>query len=208
MSLGAIDFGIIVDGAVIIVENCVRRLGEAQHRLGRLPDREERLDIVRSATQEMMRPSIFGVFIIMAVYLPILTLTGVEGKMFKPMALTVIMALLGAMLLSLTFIPAAVALCFTGRISEKENLAMRGAKRVYVPLLNASLRNRPAVLASAIVLVVLAGLLATRMGSEFIPSLDEGDIALHAMRIPGTSLTQSTEMKRARRAEDHWNFRK
>jgi cobalt-zinc-cadmium resistance protein CzcA len=197
MSLGAIDFGIIVDGAVIIVENCLRRLGEQQHLLKRLLTRSERMEVVLVAAKEMIRPSIFGVFIIMAVYLPILTLTGVEGKMFRPMALTVIIALLGAMLFSITFIPAAIAMFITGKISEKENLAMRGAKRVYIPLLTSALKNRPAVIASAVVLVALTGLLASKMGSEFIPSLDEGDIALHAMRVPGTSLTQSTEMEYA-----------
>ncbi len=197
MSLGALDFGIIVDGAVIIVENCLRRLGGEQHRRGRLLTRLERLETVLIAAKEMIRPSIFGVLIIMAVYLPILTLTGVEGRMFKPMALTVIIALLGALVFSLTFVPAAVALFITGKVSEKENIAMRAAKRAYVPLLNAALRNRPTVIVAASSLVLLAGLLATRMGSEFIPGLDEGDIALHAMRIPGTSLTQSTEMEHA-----------
>ena len=164
MSLGAIDFGIIVDGAVIIVENCLRRMGEQQHSLKRLLTRTERMEVVLVATKEMIRPSIFGVFIIMAVYLPILTLTGVEGKMFRPMAFTVIIALLGAMLFSITFIPAAIAMFITGKISEKENIAMRGAKRIYIPLLTSSLKNRPTVIAIAAVLVALTGLLAIQDG--------------------------------------------
>ena len=129
MSLGALDFGLIVDGAVIIVENCIRRLTEDQHRLGRVLSREERFQSVFAASREVARPSIFGVFIILAVYLPILTLTGVEGKMFHPMAITVITALFGAMILSVTFVPAAVAIAFRGRISEKENPVMRIAKK-------------------------------------------------------------------------------
>ncbi len=195
MSLGALDFGLIVDGAVIIVENCIRRLAEGQHRLGRLPTREERFALVFSATKEVARPSIFGVFIILAVYLPILTLTGVEGKMFHPMAYTVILALLGAMILSVTFIPAVIAIVFTGPISEKENRVMRAAKALYAPLLTIALKNRAATLAAASMLVLVCGLLATRMGSEFIPSLDEGDVALHALRIPGTGLDQAVAMQ-------------
>lgn len=195
MSLGAIDFGIIVDGAVIIVENCIRRLAEEQHRLKRLLSRPERFAICREATTEVIRPSIFGTTIIMVVYLPILTLVGVEGKMFRPMAFTVIAALLGALLLSLTFVPAAVALFLSGKVSEKENLLMRAAKAAYVPLLKLCLANRALVGLAAAVLVTLCLLLGSRMGSEFIPSLDEGDVALHAMRIPGTSLTQSVDMQ-------------
>ncbi|MCG3117860.1 MAG: CusA/CzcA family heavy metal efflux RND transporter [Candidatus Manganitrophus sp. SA1] len=195
MSLGALDFGLIVDGAVIIVENCIRRLAEEQHRLGRLLTRAERFEIVFDASKEVRKATMFGEMIIMIVYLPILTLSGVEGKMFIPMAFTVIAALLGAMILSVTFIPAAVALLLSGRISEKENFLMRWAKKVYTPLLNLSLANRALVVTAATVLVVLSGLLATRMGSEFIPSLDEGDIAMHALRIPGTSLSQAIEMQ-------------
>jgi cobalt-zinc-cadmium resistance protein CzcA len=197
MSLGALDFGMIVDGAVVIVENCIRRLSEEQRHLGRTLTRAERFDIVFDASKETRRALLFGQMIIMVVYLPILTLTGVEGKMFIPMAFTVIAALLGAMILSVTFIPAAVALFLSGRISEKENFLVRWAKKVYTPLLNLSLANRALVVTAATVLVVLSGLLATRMGSEFIPSLDEGDIAMHALRIPGTSLSQAIEMQHA-----------
>jgi cobalt-zinc-cadmium resistance protein CzcA len=195
MSLGAIDFGIIIDGAVIIVETCLRLLASEQHRLGRLLTTEERFATILEGSREVIRPSLFGTLIIAVVYLPILTLTGVEGKMFTPMAITVLMALAGAAVLSITFVPAAVALFVTGRVSEHENWFMRGARRVYVPLLEGSIRNRKKVAAFAAALVVLAGLAASRMGGEFIPSLDEGDIAMHAMRIPGTSLSQAVEMQ-------------
>ena len=197
MSLGALDFGLIVDGAVIIVENCLRRFGEAQHRLGRLLTREERFELTASATGEVIRPSLFGVLIITLVYVPIFALTGVEGKMFHPMAITVVIALTAAMVLSLTFVPAAVALFVTGRVEEKESPVMRAARRVYQPALDAALRLRTAFVAGAVVLVVIAGFAASRMGSEFVPNLDEGDIALHALRIPGTSLTQAVQMQSA-----------
>ncbi len=195
MSLGALDFGLIVDGAVIIVENCIRRLAEEQRRLARLPTRAERFAVVLDASREVIRPSFFGVFIIMVVYLPILTLSGIEGKMFHPMAYTVVTALLGALLFSLTFVPASVALFFTGRVAERENVIMRLAKTVYVPLLAFCLRFRIAVALGATTLVLFTGLLASRMGTEFIPSLDEGDVALHALRIPGTSLPQAIGMQ-------------
>ncbi|KRG68396.1 efflux RND transporter permease subunit [Pseudoxanthomonas dokdonensis] len=195
MSLGALDFGLIVDGAVIIIENCLRRLAGFQQQTGRQPDREERRELTASATVEVIRPSLFGLAIITAVYLPIFALTGIEGKMFQPMAITVVLALSGAMLLSLTFVPAAVAMFLGGNISEQENRLMRWARRAYVPLLAWSLRRRALVMAGALAAVALCLLLATRLGSEFVPSLDEGDIALHAMRIPGTSLEQSLSMQ-------------
>jgi len=197
MSLGALDFGLIVDGAVIIVENCTRRLGELQHRLGRLPTRDERLDVVLGASREVRQATMFGELIIMIVYLPVLTLTGVEGKMFFPMAFTVVLALLGAMLLSVTFVPAAVAVALTGRVAERENVLIRGTKRLYRPVLALVLRERAVVAVATSVLVVLSGLLGSRMGSEFVPGLDEGDIALHALRIPGTGLEQAVEMQHA-----------
>ena len=195
MSLGALDFGLIVDGAVIIVENCLRRLGQAQHRLGRILTRDERFQETADAAAEVIRPSLFGVLIITLVYIPIFTLTGVEGKMFHPMAFTVVFALTSAMILSLTFVPAAVAMIVSGKVEEKPNLVMRGAAGFYAPVLSLALRLRWAVVALAIVLVSLAGWSASRMGSEFIPQLDEGDIALHALRIPGTSLGQALEMQ-------------
>ena len=195
MSLGALDFGLIVDGAVIIVENCLRRFGEEQHRLGRLLTRDERFEKAERATVEVIKPSIFGVLIITLVYVPIFALTGVEGKMFHPMAFTVVFALTAALILSLTFVPAAVALFVTGKVAEKESPVMRGARSLYQPALEWALRMRVAVIAVAVALVALAGFAASRMGSEFIPNLDEGDIALHALRIPGTSLSQAILMQ-------------
>ncbi len=197
MSLGALDFGLIVDGAVIIVENCLRRFGEAQHSLGRLLTRDERFKLAASASEEVIRPSLFGILIITIVYVPILALEGVEGKTFHPMALTVVIALTAALLLSLTFVPAAVATFVKGKVEEKENRVMRAANARYVPMLDFALRRRQAVLAGAAALVVVSGLAATRLGSEFIPNLDEGDIALHALRIPGTSLSQAVSMQSA-----------
>jgi cobalt-zinc-cadmium resistance protein CzcA len=197
MSLGALDFGLIVDGAVIIVENCLRRMALEQHRLGRALERGERFEAVYEATREVFKPSLVSVLVVALVNIPIFTLTGVEGKMFHPMAFTVVVALLGALVLSVTFVPAAVALFVTGRVEEKENRLMRWSSGVYRPALRAAMRNKAPVVAAAAVIVVLSGLGATRMGSEFIPSLDEGDVALHALRIPGTSLTQAIEMQAA-----------
>jgi cobalt-zinc-cadmium resistance protein CzcA len=195
MSLGALDFGLIVDGAVIIVENCLRRFGERQRELGRLLTREERFDLAAIASGEVIKPGLFGLFIIASVYLPIFALTGIEGKTFHPMAITVVMALTAAMALSLTFVPAAVAQFVTGKVAERETRVMRAASRWYAPLLERALRARRLVIASGVILTLLAGLLATRLGTEFIPNLDEGDVALHAMRIPGTSLTQAVDMQ-------------
>ncbi|WP_107316283.1 CusA/CzcA family heavy metal efflux RND transporter [Achromobacter xylosoxidans] len=196
MSLGALDFGIIVDGAVVIVENCVRRLSHAQEHQGRPLSRSERFHEVFAAAREARRPLLFGQLIIMVVYLPIFALTGVEGRMFHPMALTVVLALLGAMILSVTFVPAAVALFIGKKVSEKENRLMLWAKRRYAPLLDLALRRTPLVLAGATLFVALCGVIASRMGSEFIPNLNEGDIAIQALRIPGTSLSQSLEMQK------------
>ncbi|HAL21797.1 MAG TPA: CusA/CzcA family heavy metal efflux RND transporter [Stenotrophomonas sp.] len=195
MSLGALDFGLIVDGAVIIIENCLRRFGERQHALGRDMTVVERFAETASATAEVIRPSLFGLGIITAVYLPIFALTGVEGKMFHPMAITVVLALTGAMLLCLTFVPAAIALFLGGRVQEKENRLMAWLRRRYQPLLAFTLRRGRWVAVGALVLVLGCGALATRLGSEFVPSLDEGDVAMHAMRIPGTSLAQSVQMQ-------------
>lgn len=194
MSLGALDFGLIVDGAVIIVENCLRRLGQHQPAQGMLP-LADRLRIVLDATREVVRPALFGVFIITAVYIPIFALSGVEGKMFHPMAQTVVLALLAAILLSVTAVPAAVALFICKARPHGESRVARQAERFYAPLLAAAIRKRVAVAAGATLLVVGAGVLASRMGSEFLPSLDEGDIAMHALRIPGTSLTQAVGMQ-------------
>lgn len=195
MSLGALDFGLIVDGAVIIIENCIRRFGLAQHELGRVLTKEERFNLTSVAAAEVIRPSIFGVVIITVVYLPIFTLSGVEGKMFHPMAMTVVMALLSALVLSLTFVPAAVALFISGRIEEKENFIIRFIKKGYEPLLNWSMDNPWRMVSGAVIITALSLLLLLRIGAEFIPSLDEGDIALHAMRVPGTSLSQAISMQ-------------
>lgn len=195
MSLGALDFGIIVDGAVVIVENAIRRLAHAQQHHGRMLTRSERLHEVFAASREARRALIFGQLIIMVVYLPIFALTGVEGKMFHPMAFTVVTALLGAMILSITFVPAAIALFITGKVKEEENVVMRVARQGYEPVLNWVMGNRLPVFAGAVVLVLLSGLVASRMGSEFVPSLSEGDFALQALRVPGTSLSQSVEMQ-------------
>jgi len=195
MSLGALDFGLIVDGAVIIVENCLRHLAEAQKKAGRLLGRAERLKIVFEASREVRRTTMFGEAIIITVYLPILTLSGIEGKMFQPMAFTVVAALVSAMILSVTFVPAAVALFVRGRVAEKENLLMRGAQAAYRPALGWALRSGPAVLTAGVGLVFMSACMVPRLGSEFIPSLDEGDVALHALRIPGTSLSQAVSMQ-------------
>jgi cobalt-zinc-cadmium resistance protein CzcA len=198
MSLGALDFGLIVDGAVIIVENCLRRLGQAGERTGRLADR---VAVVFDATREVIRPALFGVAIITAVYLPIFALTGVEGKMFHPMAFTVVTALLSAMVLSVTFVPACVALLFRGPLPEKENAVVRGVRSLYRPVLGRVLRWRRAVVAVALLWLVLCGALATRLGAEFVPNLDEGDIAMHALRVPGISLEQALALQEGVEAE-------
>ncbi|WP_210557663.1 MULTISPECIES: CusA/CzcA family heavy metal efflux RND transporter [unclassified Pseudomonas] len=195
MSLGALDFGIIVDGAVVIVENTLRRLAHAQQHHGRLLTRAERFKEVFAAAKEARRPLIFGQLIIMVVYLPIFALSGVEGKMFHPMAFTVVIALLGAMLLSVTFVPAAIALFVTGKVKEEEGVVMRGARRVYAPALAWVMAHRTVAVGAALGVIVLSGVLTSRMGSEFVPSLSEGDFALQALRVPGTSLTQSVDMQ-------------
>ena len=195
MSLGALDFGIIVDGAVVIVENCVRRLAHAQAQQGRQLTRAERFHEVFAASKEARRPLIYGQLIIMVVYIPIFALTGVEAKTFHPMAFTVVLALLGAMILSVTFVPAAVALFIGNNVSEKENRLMTWARRAYEPALKNTLANAPVVLTFAVVAVLLSGAIASRLGSEFTPHLNEGDFAIQALRIPGTSLTQSVAMQ-------------
>ena len=195
MSLGAVDFGLIVDGAVIIVENCLRRLAERQHHLGRMLTLKERLHEVSIAAKEMIQPSVYGQAIIITVYIPILALTGVEGKMFHPMAMTVIFALVGAFVLSITFIPAMVALLISGKVSEPDNFAIAFAKRHYAPLVELALKYRAVAVGIAVGFFVISLILFSRLGQEFVPTLDEKDIAMHAMRIPSTGLTQSSEMQ-------------
>lgn len=195
MSLGAIDFGLMVDGAVIVVENCLRRLGLAQHQHQRLLSSAERLEVVYHATREVFTPAVFGVLIIMLVFMPIFALSGVEGKMFHPMAFTVIAALLGALILAVTFVPAAIALLVRGKVNEQDGRLLTALKTGYQAVLNLSLRFSGTTVLLAVMLVGLGGYAALKMGSEFMPQLDEGDVALHALRIPGTSLEQAVRMQ-------------
>lgn len=195
MSMGALDFGLIVDGAVIITENCLRRLAERQHHEGRLLTLQERMQEVIEASRQMIQPAVFGQMIIITVYLPLLTFTGVEGKMFEPMAMTVIIALIAAFLLSITFVPAMIALCITGKVEEKESRIMAGAKSGYAPMLNWSLNSPKIVVMAAVIFFVFSLFVGSRLGQEFIPSLDEKDIAMHAMRIPSTGISESTAMQ-------------
>ena len=195
MSLGAIDFGLIVDGAVIVVENALRRLGLAQERLGRLLTLQERLQEVTESTREVFNPAVFGVLIIMLVYLPLFALGGVEAKMFEPMAFTVMAALTGALIFAVTFVPAAIAILVRGKVRHRENMLMRAARFAYRPFLGLAMRAPFIVTLAAIVFVVWTASLSSRMGAEFLPKLDEGDIAMHALRISGTSLEQSVAMQ-------------
>ena len=195
MSLGALDFGIIVDGAVVIVENCIRRLAEAQHLKGRLLTRSERFTEVFLAAKQARRPLIFGQIIIMVVYLPIFALAGVEAKMFHPMAMTVVLALLGAIILSVTFVPAAVALFVTGEVKEKESRWMMTLKKGYARLLDKAYAFRYVVVTAAVSILILTSAIATRVGSEFAPQLSEGDFALQLMRAPSTGIEESLKIQ-------------
>jgi len=195
MSLGALDFGLIVDGAIIISENALRHLAERQAASGRPLSTSERLQTVRAAAEEMIGPSVYGQAIIIIVYVPLLTFGGVEGKMFEPMALTVILALGAAFVLSLTFVPALVAIFITGRISEGNNWIVRQLKTSYAPLLKRTIKRPLPVIAGAAVLFAVALLVFFRLGQEFIPTLDEKNVAMHALRIPSTSLAQSQAMQ-------------
>lgn len=195
MSLGALDFGLIVDGAVIIVENCIRRLSMAQKNSSTPLSKEDRFHLVSSASAEVIKPSIFGIIIITVVYLPIFSLTGIEGKMFHPMAFTVVIALISSLVLCLTFVPASVAIFMNGRVSEEENIIIRGFKKIYSPILKWTLTRPLAVILPAILIFIISIFGFLSLGREFMPNLEEGDIALHAMRIPGTSLSQSVEMQ-------------
>jgi cobalt-zinc-cadmium resistance protein CzcA len=195
MSLGAIDFGLIVDGAVIIVENCLRRLVERQHVLGRTLSLSERLTEVREATKEMVKPSVYGQGIIITVYIPILALSGIEGKMFHPMAMTVIFALVSAFILSMTLVPALVALLLSSKVAEHEVRLVSWLKALYLPILRFSIRWRVPVVASAAGAFFLSLLVFSRLGQEFVPTLDEKDLLLQAIRIPSTSLSESQAMQ-------------
>jgi cobalt-zinc-cadmium resistance protein CzcA len=195
MSMGALDFGLIVDGAVIITENCLRRLAERQHHEGRLLTLQERMQEVIEASRQMIQPAVFGQMIIITVYLPLLTFTGVEGKMFEPMAMTVIIALIAAFFLSITFVPAMIAMCITGKVEEKESRIISKAKSGYAPMLNWSLDKPKIVVMAAVIFFIFSLFVGSRLGQEFIPSLDEKDIAMHAMRIPSTGISESTAMQ-------------
>jgi len=195
MSLGALDFGLIVDGAVIVTENCLRRLSKRQHHEERLLTLSERLEEVLAASRQMVQPAVFGQAIIITVYFPLLTFSGVEGKMFEPMAMTVIIALIAAFILSITFIPAMIALYVRGKVEEKENTAIMKINTCYAPLLNWSLQRPKTIILTALAFLIISLLTGTRLGQEFIPTLDEKDIAMHAMRIPSTGISESTSMQ-------------
>jgi cobalt-zinc-cadmium resistance protein CzcA len=195
MSLGAIDFGLIVDGAVIITENCLRRLTQKQHEVGRTLELNERLHEILEASKEMIQPTVFGQAIIITVYIPILTLTGIEGKMFHPMAMTVIFALIAAFVLSLTFVPAMIAVFLKEHLQEKENKIVEYSKRSYSPILDKSLHYPWITISIGFAIFLLSLTVFHRLGQEFVPTLDEMNIALQTVRIPSISLTQSTEMQ-------------
>jgi heavy metal efflux system protein len=196
MSLGALDFGLIVDGSIIIIENCLRRLAERKHHEGRVLNLTERLHEVFEASREMIRPTIYGQAIIFLVFAPLLTFTGVEGKMFSPMAITVMLALAGAFVLSLTFVPAMIALLIRGEVAEKEAAIIRWIKARYTPLLERVIARPWPVIGAGVLTFILASLVFVQLGREFIPQLDEGDVALQGIRIPSTSLNQSLAMQR------------
>ena len=196
MSLGALDFGLIVDGAVIIIENCLRRLAERQHREGRLLDLRERLEETLLASQEMIRPTVYGQAIIFLVFAPLLTFSGVEGKTFAPMAITLMLALAAAFVLSLTFVPAMVALLIRGKVAEKEVWAISKIKQHYEPVLRRAVAKPAPFIGAAVGIFVLAGVTFTFLGQEFMPQLDEKNLALASQRVPSTSLEQSVRMQR------------
>ena len=195
MSLGALDFGLIVDGAVIIVENALRRLAEQQHHEGRLLSVKERLEAVATAAREMIRPSVYGQAIIILVYVPLLTLTGVEGKTFVPMALTVIIALAFAFILSLTFVPAMIAIWLSKKVEEKDGRIITWLKKRYEPGLDRAMKRPTLTIGAGVGSLVVAALAFTTLGSVFLPQLDEGDLLIQSLRIPATSVQQSQAMQ-------------
>lgn len=195
MSLGALDFGLLVDGAVIIIENFLRRVSEKAHSLKRSLTLQERLKEVVDSTKEMSRPTLYGQAILILVYIPLLTFSGVEGKMFKPMAITVILALGCAFILSITFIPAMAALFIKGSHKENQGYFLRFASLTYEKCLDLALRVPKTLLFLSISAFIFSLFIFTKLGQEFVPTLDEKDLAMHAMRIPSTSLTQSQSMQ-------------
>ncbi|MFT6672130.1 MAG: cobalt-zinc-cadmium resistance protein CzcA, partial [Afipia broomeae] len=195
MSLGALDFGLIVDGAVIIAENSLRHLAERQRYLGRTLSLEERLSTVTASTSEMIRPTVYGQIIIILVYVPLLAFTGVEGKTFEPMALTVMIALATAFVVSITFIPAAIAIAVSKPVREDENYVVRRLKFGYAPLLSRTIARPLPVMVVAALMFVGAILLFVRLGQEFTPTLDEKNIVMEVKRVPSTALAQSQRMQ-------------
>ena len=195
MSLGALDFGLIVDGAIILCENAMRRLAERQSATEHALPLAERLRTIQDAAREMIAPTVYGQAIIILVYVPLLSFTGIEGKIFEPMALTVVLALISAFVLSLTFVPAMIAIFLSGRIREHESVSIRWFKAIYAPALGTTLKRPLLVLAGTGALIALAVVLFARLGQDFIPRLDENNIAMHAVRIPSTGLAQSQAMQ-------------
>jgi cobalt-zinc-cadmium resistance protein CzcA len=195
MSLGAVDFGLIIDGAVVMVENIVRRIGIRQHELGRTLTMEEQVRTVRSAANDVSKPTFFGVLIITIVYIPLLSLTGVEGKMFKPMALTVIYALVGSLLLSLTLMPVLCTFLLRGKVSEEDNVLIKRLKGFYRASLHEAINHRWKVIVSVVLLFALSAWVFSRMGAEFIPQLDEGSLSSQMIRANSISLDASIEMQ-------------
>src|SRR5207253_4927501 len=201
MSLGAVDFGLLIDGAVVIVENVVRQLGIRQHELGRRLTSEERSQIVLAASKQVAHPMYFGVVIIAIVYIPILALTGIEGKMFHPMAVTVMLALTGALLLTLTLMPVLCSFLLRGRMGETDNFIIRGLKAIYRPVLKAALMLRWVVVIAALAVFAGSIWLFNHLGAEFIPKLDEGSITSMLYKPVGMSLEEAlrTDMEIERR---------
>lgn len=195
MSLGALDFGLIVDGAIIITENCLRRLSERQHHFKRTLSLAERLEEITLSSKEMIQPTIFGQAIIIIVYIPILAFSGIEGKMFHPMALTVIFALAAAFILSITFVPAMISIIVSRKVREKEPFFISYSKTFYQTLLEKILKRPLPLVLSSVVIIGTSSCLFFYLGQEFVPTLDEKDMAMQAMRIPSTSLTQSSHMQ-------------
>ena len=196
LSLGAVDFGIIIDGSVVFVENIIRRASEEQEKKGRKLTNEERLSVISAAGKQVAKPTLFGILIIMIVYLPILTLTGIEGKMFKPMSLVVLMALTGALILTFTFIPAACAVFLRGKFSEKESFIIRWIKNSYKPALFVAMRLRWLTIGVASLVLLISGMVASGLGSEFVPQLGEGALAVQPARIPSIGITTSIQMQK------------
>ena len=196
MSLGAVDFGLIIDGAVVMVENTIRRLGVRQHELGRVLTPHERHETVLAASKEVGTPTFFAVLIITIVYIPILALTGIEGKMFKPMALTVILALVGALILAMTLMPVLCTFWLGGRIQERESWLIRIVKRGYAPTLRVAYRLRWLVVLGAVALFAWSVLIFQRLGAEFVPQLDEGSFATHMIRTTSVGLDASLDMQK------------